>query len=103
MNQLAMAPLVKRFMMLGWCGFIGSLSFPHPCKPRTRMSTFCHVSCAVRMNQDPAAVEPQASSQGQAEEPEDEDGEAERASWSQERIAAEDLVAALVEEWRAPM
>ena len=56
------------------------------------------------MNQDPVAVDPQASSQGQAEEPEDtEDGQAERASWSQERLAAEDLVAALVEEWRAPM
>ena len=56
------------------------------------------------MNQDPAAVEPQASSQGQAEEPEDDaDAQAERASWSQERAVAEDLVAALVEEWQAPM
>ncbi len=64
----------------------------------------CHALYAVRMNQDPAAVEPQASSQGQAEEPEDDaDAQAERASWSQERAVAEDLVAALVEEWQAPM
>ena len=65
---------------------------------------FCHAVHAVRMNQDPAAVDPQAASQGQTEEPEDdEDAKAERASWSQERVVAEDLVAALVEEWRAPM
>ena len=60
---------------------------------------------AVRMNQDPAiAVGSQAASQGQAENTEeDEDAAVERASWSRERIVAEDLVSALVEEWRAPM
>lgn len=56
------------------------------------------------MNQDVAVVETQSASQGKAEEPEeDEDAAAERASWSQERSVAEDMVAALVEEWRAPM
>ena len=62
-------------------------------------------SCAVRMNQDPAAVDLQSASQGQAEEAEaeDEDAAAERGSWSQERCIAEDMVHALVEEWRAPM
>jgi hypothetical protein len=56
------------------------------------------------MNQDVVSLEPQSASQEQAEEPEeDEDAAAERASWSQERSVAEDLVGALVEEWRAPM
>ncbi len=56
------------------------------------------------MNQDLVLVEPQSVTQGQAEEPEeDEDAAAERASWSQERTVAEDLVRALVEEWQAPM
>ena len=62
-------------------------------------------SCAVRMNQDPAAVELQSASQGKAEEAdaEDEDAAAERRTWSQERCVAEDMVEALVEEWRTPM
>lgn len=55
------------------------------------------------MNQD-VAVDPQAASQGKADEQEeDEDAAAERATWSQERVVAEDLVAALVEEWKAPL
>ena len=47
----------------------------------------------------------QAAPQGTAEEAEaeDEDAAAERGTWSQERCVAEDMVAALVEEWRAPM
>ena len=60
---------------------------------------------AVRMNQDPAAVDLQSASQGKAEdaEAEDEDAAAERRTWSQERCIAEDMVEALVEEWRTPM
>ena len=62
-------------------------------------------SCAVRMNQDPAAVDLQSASRGKSEEAEaeDEDAAAERRTWSQERCVAEDMVEALVEEWRTPM
>ncbi len=57
------------------------------------------------MNQDPAAVDLQSASQGKAKEAEaeDEDAAAERRTWSQERCVAEDMVEALVEEWRTPM
>ena len=58
--------------------------------------------CAVKFNLD--APEQQQQQAESADRTEREEEEAERRSaWSPERATAEQLVAALVEEWTAPM
>ena len=58
------------------------------------------LTAAVKFNLD--APEQQLPEGAGEEEDEDEGGE-ERRAWSAERTTAEQLVAALVEEWAAPM
>lgn len=58
---------------------------------------------ASRESPAAAAAVAAAATASQAEEEEDEEGVTERQSWSRERAIAEQLVEALVEEWRAPM
>lgn len=57
---------------------------------------------AVKFNLDAPAAQQQAAESAEDAEREQEEAER-RSAWSPERATAEALVAALVEEWAAPM